>query len=242
MRGPWHQLLRSGRATWAARGTANRIGRLLARPGLRRIIRVHYSRSTYRCQPCRAAVTRALPRAPEVPTSPTATALLDAAERLFAQAGLAAVSIRRIVLASGQGNLSAAHYHFGSRDALVRAVIERRLREIDAIRNRRLDALEAKLLAAHCQQAPEYYNDNLRYKSQFQQLLREAATAREQVRDSTSFLSRSLAQQQQQAQASVQDGSNLSVCAPPPVPAHRVSGSTSEVSALHSKFTQDPNF
>ena len=112
--------------------------------------------------------------------------------------------------------------------------------ELDSALAQRLDALEAKLLAAHCQQAPEYYNDNLRYKSQFQLLLREAATAREQVLDSTSFLSRSLAQQQQQAQASVQDGSN--VCAPPPVPAHHVSGSTSEVSALHSKFTQDPNF
>lgn len=112
--------------------------------------------------------------------------------------------------------------------------------ELDSALAQRLDALEAKLLVAHCQQAPEYYNDNLRYKSQFQLLLREAATAREQVRDSTSFLSRSLAQQQQQAQASVQDGSN--VCAPPPVPAHHVSGSTSEVSALHSKFTQDPNF
>ena len=112
--------------------------------------------------------------------------------------------------------------------------------ELDSALAQRLDALEAKLLAAHCQQAPEYYNDNLRYKSQFLLLLREAATAREQVRDSTSFLSRSLAQQQQQAQASVQDGSN--VCAPPPVPAHHVSGSTSEVSALHSKFTQDPNF
>ena len=112
--------------------------------------------------------------------------------------------------------------------------------ELDSALAQRLDALEANLLAAHCQQAPEYYNDNLRYKSQFQQLLREAATAREQVRDSTSFLSRSLAQQQQQAQASVQDGSN--VCAPPAVPAHHVSGSTSEVSALHSKFTQDPNF
>ncbi len=60
------------------------------------------------------------------------------------------------------------------------------------------------------------------------------------MRDSTRFLSRSLAQQQQQAQSSVQDGSN--VCDPPPVPAHHVSGSTREVSVLHSKFTQDPNF
>ena len=112
--------------------------------------------------------------------------------------------------------------------------------ELDSALAQRLDALEQKLLAEHCHQEPEFYNDNRRYKGQFQLLLREAATAREQVRDSSSFLSRSLAQQQQQAQASVQDGSN--VCAPPPVPAHHVSGSTSEVSALHSKFTQDPNF
>ena len=112
--------------------------------------------------------------------------------------------------------------------------------KLDSALAQRLDALEQKLLAAHCQQKPEFYNDNIRYKSQFQLLLREAATAREQVRDNSSLLSRSLAQQQQQAQASVQDGSN--VCAPPPVPAHHVSGSTSEVSALHSRFTQDPNF
>ena len=109
--------------------------------------------------------------------------------------------------------------------------------ELDSALAQRLDALEQKLLADHCRQEPEFYNDNLRYKSQFQLLLREAATAREQVRDSSSLLSRSLAQQ---AQASVQDGSN--VCAPPAVPAHHVSGSTSEVSALHSRFTQDPNF
>ena len=112
--------------------------------------------------------------------------------------------------------------------------------KLDSALAQRLDALEQKLLADHCHREHEFYNNNLRYKIQFKLLLREAATAREQVLDSTSFLSRSLAQQQQQAQASVQDGSN--VCAPPPVPAHHVSGSTSEVSALHSKFTQDPNF
>lgn len=75
--------------------------------------------------------------------SATATALLDAAERLFAEHGIAAVSLRRIVLASGQGNLSAAHYHFGSREGLMRALLERRVRVIDAIRHRRLDAVEA---------------------------------------------------------------------------------------------------
>ena len=114
--------------------------------------------------------------------------------------------------------------------------------ELDSALAQRLDALEQKLLADHCQQKPEFYNDNIRYKSQFQLLLREAATAREQVRDNSSLLSRSLAQQQQQAQACTAPAAHSNVCAPPPVPAHHVSGSTSEVSALHSKFTQDPNF
>ena len=114
--------------------------------------------------------------------------------------------------------------------------------ELDRALAQRLDALEQKLLADHCQYEPEFYNDNARYKSEFKQLLREAATAREQVLDRTSFLSRSLAQQQQQAQACTAPAAHSNVCAPPPVPAHHVSGSTSEVSALHSKFTQDPNF
>jgi AcrR family transcriptional regulator len=74
---------------------------------------------------------------------PTPTVLLDVAERLFAQRGIASVSLRSIVLASGQGNLSAAHYHFGSREGLIRAVIERRLRTVDALRHRYLDAVVA---------------------------------------------------------------------------------------------------
>jgi AcrR family transcriptional regulator len=73
----------------------------------------------------------------------TAGVLLDVAERLFAEEGIASVSIRRIVLAGGQANLSAAHYHFGSRESLIRRLIERRLRTIDARRHRLLDALPA---------------------------------------------------------------------------------------------------
>ena len=77
-------------------------------------------------------------------TSPSATTpvqLLDAAERLFAERGIDSVSIREIVRASGQSNLSAAHYHFGSREALVAALIERRMRVINDLRNHRLDDL-----------------------------------------------------------------------------------------------------
>ncbi len=73
----------------------------------------------------------------------TPTLLLDVAERLFAENGIDKVSIREIVRASGQSNLSAAHYHFGSREALVAAVIDRRLRAINILRDKHLDQLEA---------------------------------------------------------------------------------------------------
>jgi AcrR family transcriptional regulator len=76
-------------------------------------------------------------------TLSTASRLLDVAEQLFAERGIASVSTRQIVLAGGQGNLSAAHYHFGSRDALIRTLVERRLRTLDEMRHARLDRLVA---------------------------------------------------------------------------------------------------
>ena len=59
--------------------------------------------------------------------SATASSLMDTAERLFARDGIENVSIRQIVMASGHGNLSGAHYHFGSRETLIRKVLERRM-------------------------------------------------------------------------------------------------------------------
>ena len=69
--------------------------------------------------------------------------LLDAAERLFAQEGMAGASLRQITSDAG-ANLAAVNYHFGSKLELVRAVIERRLKPINAERLTRLDALEAQ--------------------------------------------------------------------------------------------------
>ncbi len=73
----------------------------------------------------------------------TAVHLLDTAERLFAASSIDRVSLREIVRASGQGNLSAAHYHFGSREALIGALLGRRIRAINVIRHQRLDELVA---------------------------------------------------------------------------------------------------
>lgn len=62
------------------------------------------------------------------------TALILAAERLFAQRGIEAVALRQINQAANQKNMSAAHYHFGSREGLVEAVLEYRLPVLDAHR------------------------------------------------------------------------------------------------------------
>ncbi len=64
----------------------------------------------------------------------TRDALLVAAERLFAENGLYAVSNRQISDAAGQGNNAAACYHFGSRADLLRAIETRHHAEIDEIR------------------------------------------------------------------------------------------------------------
>ena len=54
----------------------------------------------------------------------TRTGLLLAAERLFALQGVAATTIRQINAAAGQRNQSAIHYHFGSRDGILDAIMD----------------------------------------------------------------------------------------------------------------------
>lgn len=59
---------------------------------------------------------------------------MDAAERLCAEHGLEAVSVRDIVAAAGV-NLAAINYYFGSRNNLLVAILKRRGAEIDAERS-----------------------------------------------------------------------------------------------------------
>ena len=53
----------------------------------------------------------------------TRAAILAAAERLFAERGVAAVSNRQVSEAAGQGNNAAVGYHFGTKADLVRAIV-----------------------------------------------------------------------------------------------------------------------
>jgi AcrR family transcriptional regulator len=68
--------------------------------------------------------------------------MIDAAERLIAEQGIAACSLREVQLLAGQRNKSAAQYHFGSRDGLVEAIVEARMGPINAARLARLDELD----------------------------------------------------------------------------------------------------
>lgn len=68
---------------------------------------------------------------PEKNQSETRVRLLEAAERLFAEHGLDNVSMRQINREAGQRNTASIHYYFGSRYAVIEAVLERRMSVIN---------------------------------------------------------------------------------------------------------------
>jgi AcrR family transcriptional regulator len=74
----------------------------------------------------------------------TRVALILAAERLIAENGIDGVSLRQINAEAGQRNSSAAHYHFGSKDALVRSIYEYRLGRVNQRRQAMLDDIRAE--------------------------------------------------------------------------------------------------
>lgn len=69
--------------------------------------------------------------------------ILEAAERLFAERGFTATSLRSITAAAGV-NLAAVNYHFRSKEALLEAVFTRRLGPLNQKRLELLDACEAR--------------------------------------------------------------------------------------------------
>ncbi len=67
---------------------------------------------------------------PSAPMPATALQLLLTAERLFAEHGLAGVSIRQITTEAGSANNSAVSYHFRSKEGLVEAIFAYRLPQL----------------------------------------------------------------------------------------------------------------
>lgn len=68
--------------------------------------------------------------------------LVDAAERIVAEQGLAAMTVSAVQQAAGQANKSAVSYHFGDREGLLRAVLESRMAGANERRTSMLLALD----------------------------------------------------------------------------------------------------
>ncbi|WP_445166206.1 TetR family transcriptional regulator [Mycolicibacterium sp. Dal123E01] len=71
----------------------------------------------------------------------TREAILTAAERLFAEHGVFAVSNRQVSEAAGQGNNAAVGYHFGTKTDLVRAIEHKHAIPVEKLRAERVSAL-----------------------------------------------------------------------------------------------------
>ncbi len=67
--------------------------------------------------------------------------ILDAAELLFAREGYHPTSLRAITK-EADVNLAAVNYHFGSKEALIKEVIARRLLPLNALRSKRLQEVK----------------------------------------------------------------------------------------------------
>ncbi|WP_436771797.1 TetR/AcrR family transcriptional regulator [Yinghuangia sp. YIM S09857] len=72
----------------------------------------------------------------------TRAKLLRTAERLFAKNGIDGVSVRDITGTAG-ANSAAVHYHFGSKQDLIAAILHRRLESLGVRREQLLAELEA---------------------------------------------------------------------------------------------------
>jgi len=72
----------------------------------------------------------------------TRTAILICAEELFAERGIDGVTLREIARTAGQSNVSAVQYHFGSKEQLVSAILDRHQDVIDERRRVLLDDQE----------------------------------------------------------------------------------------------------
>jgi AcrR family transcriptional regulator len=75
--------------------------------------------------------------------SDTKAKILDMAERLIGEHGYAATSLRQIIAEAGV-NLAAVHYHFGSKEDLLDAVVARKVTPVNEARLSQLKRVEAE--------------------------------------------------------------------------------------------------
>jgi AcrR family transcriptional regulator len=85
-----------------------------------------------------------------IETSSTKQKILDSAERLIAEQGYSATSLRQIIAAAGV-NLAAIHYHFGSKEELLHELV---MRKAGPVNEKRLDLLARYTLEAEGKPLP----------------------------------------------------------------------------------------
>ena len=94
----------------------------------------------------RTSSTARTRRAPPGRTDGEATraAIVAAAERLFAERGIDDVSLQEINRAARQRNRSAVQYHFGTKEGLIHAILDKHTPAIAERRREALDSLDPK--------------------------------------------------------------------------------------------------
>ncbi len=85
--------------------------------------------------------TKRTSRTPAAEGKESVAALIATAQRLFAERGIDAVSMREIAREAGQKNNSALTYHFGSKEALIQAILDTGMQEVNVLRNDYVDRL-----------------------------------------------------------------------------------------------------
>lgn len=84
--------------------------------------------------------------APQKNVNETKTAIMNTAEILMAEHGIHGVSLRSILAEAG-ANSASLHYHFGSREELIEAILARRGLRTDLRCHEMLDRIEARNVA-----------------------------------------------------------------------------------------------
>src|SRR5690349_10584235 len=84
-----------------------------------------------------------MPTPSSPPRSDTRAKLLSAAESLFAERGVDAVSLREITRVAGARNVIAVQYHFDDRAGVLNAIMAKHLPDVDARRHALLDEIDA---------------------------------------------------------------------------------------------------
>lgn len=73
----------------------------------------------------------------------TRARVIDTAERLIAERGVEAVSLRQIARAAGERNHAVVQYHFGTKSDLIDAILTARASHVDLRRRAMVDELHA---------------------------------------------------------------------------------------------------